>query len=455
MAATTTTNTSSRPSGGPLVPFGRPMRDLFPFSAAYNPLNHGSYGAHPTAVRAAHLAVRAEAESAPDPFIVFNFAPRLVAQRQLAADLLRCALEELVFVPNATTGIDTVLKNIRWAAGDVIVCYDVVYGSVANGLSWVKEVHGGVDVHVLKVSWPIADDELVAQYVAAVRAINAQPGKRVRLAICDTIVSMPGMRIPFEKLVPALRAEGALVLLDGAHGIGHVEIDLSLVQPDFFVTNLHKWLFVPRGCAAFVVRKELQALIRTTLPTSHGFQPVKPLEEGKIREDAYADMFAFTGKNVASSEVNSSGVGTADSTNWLTVDAAVKFRNETCGGEAVIREYTSAIAQRAAVIVADMFGTEILDHPGSCMRKCNFANVRLPLDYAAFEIPDTVVYWIKKTAVEESGVYFQLVGFQGAFYWRISGMIYLEEDDYRKGAEVLQKLCARVEKGEHLKQASS
>ena len=294
-----TTSSVPCPVKSPKVPFGRPMRALFPFSPSYNPLNHGSYGAHPTAVGLANAAVRAEAESAPDPFIVFNFAPRLVEQRRLAADMLRCPLDELVFVPNATTGTDTVLKNIKWEKGDVIMCYDVVYGSLANGLSWVKEVHDGiVDVHVLNVAWPVGDDELVEKYVAAVREINNnQPGKRVRLAICDTIVSMPGMRIPFEKLVPALRAEGALVMLDGAHGIGHIDIDLSVVRPDFFVTNLHKWLFVPRSCAAFVVRKELQGMIRTTLPTSHGFRPLKPLEQGTAEdEDAYADMFAFTGE---------------------------------------------------------------------------------------------------------------------------------------------------------------
>ncbi|KAJ1333070.1 hercynylcysteine S-oxide lyase [Microdochium nivale] len=445
----TSASVIAQDSGAPLVPFGRPMRALFPFSPSYLPLNHGSYGAHPTAVGAAHLSVRAEAEAAPDPFIALNFAGRLNAQRGLVADFLKCPLDELVLVPNSTTGMDTVLKNMRWAAGDVIVCYDVVYGSLANGLSWVKETYG-VDVHVLPVPWPVADDELVARYVAAVRGINnaaaaVQPGgrqqqqRRVRLAICDTIVSMPGMRIPFEKLVPALQAEGALVMLDGAHGIGHIDIDLGALRPDFFVTNLHKWLFVPRGCAAFVVRKEHQGMIRTTLPTSHGFQPVGPLEEdergGKTGHE-YVDMFEFT--------------GTADTTNWLTIGAALEFRSETCGGEAAIMEYTSSIARRAGVLVADILGTEILDHPGSCMRRCNFANVRLPLDYAVVRARHKVVLWIKRTAVAESGVYFQTVEFQGAFWWRISGMVYLEEDDYRIGAEVLKKLCARIAEGEHM-----
>ena len=113
---------------------------------------------------------------------------------------------------------------------------------------------------------------------------------------------MPGLRVPFERLVPALQAEGALVLVDGAHGIGHVNIDLSILNPDFFVTNLHKWFFVPRGCAALYIPRRNQHLIRTTLPTSYKFRPRKELgNQAKACDDdtrLFVEMFDFTGKCV-------------------------------------------------------------------------------------------------------------------------------------------------------------
>lgn len=298
----------------PQVPFGAPMRHAhFAFAPSYTPLNHGSYGTHPVSVRAAHLVLRAEVEAAPDPFIALEFSRRLARPRRLAAEMLRCPVDELVFVPNATTGIDTVLKNLVWQPGDVILCYEVVYGSVANGLEYLRETTPGLEIRVVHVPLPVADDEMVRVMVDAAREVNtsssaAGNGKRVRLAICDTIISGPEARVPFERLVPALQAEGALVLVDGAHGIGHIDLDLSVLRPDFFVTNLHKWLLVPRGCAALVVRKEHQHLIRTTLPTSHGFKPRRPL--GKVvNADAgedFVEMFSFT--------------GTADTTNWLCVE---------------------------------------------------------------------------------------------------------------------------------------
>ena len=284
------------------VSFGAEMRrQHFAFAADYLPLNHGSYGTHPTAVRDAHLALRAEAEAAPDPFIVLNFPGRLAAQRALAARLLNCPVGELAFVPNATTGIDTVLKNLPFADGDVILCYESIYGAVAYGANWIAEYHRrfGVEVRVevVPVAIPLSDDAFVEAMTSAARCVNAESGRRVRLAIVDTIVSLPGVRVPFERLVPALQAEGALVLVDGAHAIGHIDVDLAQLRPDFFVSNLHKWLFVPRGCAAFYVPERNQPLIRTMLPTGWGFKPVDLEDKGAIGQTSFPEGFDFIGSS--------------------------------------------------------------------------------------------------------------------------------------------------------------
>ncbi|KAI1470547.1 putative aminotransferase family protein [Daldinia caldariorum] len=435
------------------VPFGAAFRKAhFAFGPNYTPLNHGSYGTIPVSVRRAHEQFRAEADAAPDPFIALEFHDRLAAQRALAARALNCAnVDELVFVPNATTGSDTVLKNLDWRDGDVILCYERVYDSLGRGISWVEETRG-VEVHVVRVAWSLADDELVRAMVDAARRVNADPRRRrrMRLAVVDTVVSMPGFRVPFERLVPALRAEGALVLVDGAHGIGHVDIDLSALDPDFFVTNLHKWFFVPRGCAALYVPVRNQHLIRTTLPTSHKFRPRKELgsrqttegEEGEAR--LFAEMFDFT--------------GTDDTTAWLCVQAAIDFRDKVCGGDAAIKKYCHDVAQRSAEAAAEILGTSIMDTPGSCMRDCFFANVRLPLELGTDGSgkvdpahADKVCDWFKETGSRESGIYFQTEFYRNVWWWRLSGMVYVDVDDFIRGAEVLKGLCERVRNGEHVK----
>ena len=121
-----------------------------------------------------------------------------------------------------------------------------------------------------------------------------------------------------------------------------------------------------------------------------------------------------------------------------------------CGGESTIQEYCISIARRAGALTAEILGTDVLDHPNSCMRECNFANVRLPLDFDAIKDREAVPEWMKTTGLRESGIYFQIVTYRGYWYWRLSGMIYLEEADYATGAHVLKDLCDRVKAEEHL-----
>ncbi|KAJ3558184.1 hypothetical protein NPX13_g9763 [Xylaria arbuscula] len=285
--------------------------------------------------------------------------------------------------------------------------------------------------------------------VAAAKKVNANENlgtgkekstERVRLAIVDTIVSLPGIRMPFEALVPALQAEGAMVLVDAAHGIGHVDIDLKSLNPDFLVTSLNKWLFVPRGVSALHVPRRNQALIRTSLPTSHRFR--KHAGEPGEASNAYSRYDKLP---------DGQSLG------------ALAFRSQVCGGEGAIRQYCRSIVRKGAKVALSIFGTEIMDSPNSRIRECYFANVRLPLemvddnDSAGREtkkIPLShgarVIQWFREVGVRESGCYTQLYVYYGVMWWRISGMIYVDEDDFRKAAEMLKGLCERAAKGEYL-----
>ena len=97
---------------------------------------------------------------------------------------------------------------------------------------------------MLDVRWPISDDDLVAGFEANIKSINASGDRRVRMAILDTVTSNPGLRIPFERLIQICREQGVLSLVDGAHGIGQIPIDLKVLDADFFTSNLHKSAFV-------------------------------------------------------------------------------------------------------------------------------------------------------------------------------------------------------------------
>lgn len=215
------------------------MRAQFQFAPNYTPLNHGSFGTYPKPVRDTLHHYQDFAEARPDPFIRYDCLSSLDESRAPIARLLNVSIDEVVFVPNATTGINTVLRSIKWEEGDVIVYFELIYGAIENTVAYLVESTKLQSVKV-EAQWPIGDDELLYRFEKTVKAVCAEDGgnKKVRMAIFDTICSMPGVRMPFERLVAKCKELNVLSMLDGAHGIGHIPLDLTATPSDFFVSNL-------------------------------------------------------------------------------------------------------------------------------------------------------------------------------------------------------------------------
>lgn len=154
------------------------------------------------------------------------------------AKLLNTPSSTLVFVPNASTGVNTVLRNLTFTPGDHILMFSAIYGACEKTVSYVTETTPAQSVKV-EFTFPVEDDWLVEEYEKKVNEVKAKGG-RVTLAIFDTVVSMPGVRLPFERLTAKSKELGVMSMIDGAHGVGHVEIDLGSLDPDFFVSNCHK-----------------------------------------------------------------------------------------------------------------------------------------------------------------------------------------------------------------------
>ena len=147
-------------------------------------------------------------------------------------------MDEVVFVGNATTGVNTVLRNLVFTPGEVIVYFSDTYGGCELTVASLVEM---TPVQSRKVSYthPVTHEELVRLFVEEVKKARAER-LRVRVALFDAVASMPGLRFPFEKMVEVCREEGILSCVDGAHGIGMIPLDLGKLQPDFFVSNCHK-----------------------------------------------------------------------------------------------------------------------------------------------------------------------------------------------------------------------
>ncbi|KAL4879102.1 pyridoxal phosphate-dependent transferase [Aspergillus karnatakaensis] len=450
--------TSSAPAP---TPFGNPMKKQFLIDPNFRNLNHGSFGTYPTTLLNTQRTLQKACESRPDIFIRYTQPDLIDASRASLASYLNTSLNELVLVRNATTGVNTILHNLvltkTLTDRDAVIYFETVYGGVERSLFAIKE-GWGVQLRKVKFTFPIGEEELVRKFREVVEGAR-RDGLRPRVAVFETIVSNPGMWFPFERLIQVCKEEGVLSLIDGAHGVGHVRLDLgkggNLEGADFWTSNCHKWLYTPRSCAVLYVPTRHQHLIRTSLPTSWGYNP--PASTSSEEDDgllpsvlpvgekpAFVTLFEFT--------------GTADDSAYSCVPAALKFRKEICGGEEAIFNYLEELADVAGDVVAKALGTEILAPVSGEKVGCGMVNVRLPIKIASVAVGEeekgvhvvraqdvsALGHWFHEQLVEK-GTFVPVFAHGDWFYTRLSAQVYLEKSDFEWLGAILKEILRGLE----------
>lgn len=222
------------------VPFGHAMRNAhFNFDPNYTPLNHGAFGTYPTTVGQRLHTCQRTAEARPDTFIRYELPSEIDSSRKAIASFLNIPNDEVVLIPNTTTGVNIVLRSLRFEPRDVIVYFSTIYGGCEKTVEFLME-STDVEGEKIDIEYPIADDEVVKRFEATLHVLKSKD-KNPRVAIFDTISSLPGVGVPWERLVQSCKANDVLSLVDGAHGIGHIYLQhLGKVEPDFLASNCHK-----------------------------------------------------------------------------------------------------------------------------------------------------------------------------------------------------------------------
>ncbi|RKH02831.1 aminotransferase class V-fold PLP-dependent enzyme [Corallococcus sp. CA047B] len=225
-------------------------------------LNHGSFGACPTAVLQHQSELRARLEAEPVRFLGREVEPLLDEARAALAAFVGADADDLAFMPNATSGVNTVLRNLRFEPGDELLTTDNEYNASKNALD-VACAAMGAKVVVAKLPWPVPSPD------AVVDAVMTLVTPRTRLLLIDHITSQTALVMPLAELVRRMRERGVETLVDGAHGPGMVPLALQALGAAYYTGNCHKWLCAPKGAAFLYVRRDMQAGMKP-LVVSHG-----------------------------------------------------------------------------------------------------------------------------------------------------------------------------------------
>jgi isopenicillin-N epimerase len=227
-------------------------------------LNHGSFGACPIPVLAVQADLRARMERDPVRFLGMDLGDAQDRARQSVAAFLGANPKDLVFVPNATSGVNTVLRSLEstFAAGDEVLATDHEYNATLNAAQFVAQRRAARLV-VARVPFPLRSEDEV------VEAVLGAASPRTRLALISHVTSATALVFPIRRLVAELAERGIPVLVDAAHAPGMVPFDIGSLGADYVAGNGHKWLCGPKGAGFLWVRPEHQSLIRP-LVISHG-----------------------------------------------------------------------------------------------------------------------------------------------------------------------------------------
>ena len=391
---------SSSSAAAPTAAFGHALRPLFFFEGNYTQLNHGAYGGTPRAVVDAQYEYVAEMERNIDPFMNAETGYRrciLAARTELAA-LVNAPVNDTVLVDNASEAINDILRNFEppLSADEWILELSTAYGPFTGLYEWLG-IRQGVQLLTVPIAWPVTGPESFVAPVAAALAANAS-SLNIRVAVISQISAYPAVSLPVRALVELFHSYGIPVVIDGAHALGNVAIDLQQMgDPDYAFWNVHKWYFGPKSSALLYVRRDHQLL----------HVPAPSVVDNTMTEP-FIGRFLWT--------------GTRDRTAYCAIQNATAFR-AALGGEAAIQAYNQGLALYAKRTLEKLWA--VPEMAPESMIAGAMALVKIPTDNST--VCGIVSGTLRSVYNLSTSGWAAVPGFPCSF--RISAQVYLEQSD--------------------------
>ncbi len=327
----------------------KPIKKQFLLDPKVTFLNHGSFGATPRPVFREYQRWQRELEYQPVEFLGRRHNDLLRASRQALADYLGTERDDLVYVINATTGINIVARSLKLGPGDEVLTSDHEYGACDRAWRFMAG-KGGFRYRHQSIPVPVTTPgDLVETLWQGVTS-------RTKVIFLSHITSPTALIFPVAEVCRRAKKQGILTVIDGAHAPGQIALDLDSLGADFYTGNLHKWLSAPKGSAFLYARPEVQATLEP-LVISWGYEAEMP------GPSQFVDHHEFW--------------GTRDISAFLAVPAAIRFQRENHWSE--VRAECHKLAREAQQRIVELTGLPPL-HPDDPVWYAQMAAAPLPAE---------------------------------------------------------------------------
>jgi isopenicillin-N epimerase len=353
-------------------------------------------------------------EAEPVQFLWRRYEERLEPNRQALARLVGARARDLVFINNATSGVNAVARSLRLRRGDELLTTNHDYNACHNVLVEAAR-RAGARLVVARVPFPMTGPDEIIE--AVLRATTP----RTRLALIDHVTSDTALVFPVARLIRELEARGVDTLVDGAHAPGMLPLRLNRLRPAYYTGNLHKWVCAPKGAAFLWVREDCQEAIQPAV-ISHGNNRTRP------GYSLFQDRFDWA--------------GTFDPTAWMCVAEAIAWMGRLLpGGWSELRARNHALAVEARRLLCRRLAVE-----APCPESLLGSMATIPLPERFQGVPRSGRIDAEQNALHDGGsieVPFLRFGDPPRRFFRISAQIYNRLDDYaRLGAALADGFAA-------------
>ncbi|MFN3492288.1 MAG: aminotransferase class V-fold PLP-dependent enzyme, partial [Anaerolineales bacterium] len=266
-------------------------------------LNHGSFGATPKPVFKEYQRWQRELENQPVEFLGRRHNDLMFASRTVLANYLGTRAENLVYVQNATIGLNIVARSLDLKEGDEVLSTNHEYGALDRTWRFLAKEKGFTYINQ-KVDLTSHDD-FVKSFLAGVTA-------NTKVIFLSHITSSTATMFPLEKIIQVAKSKNMITVIDGAHAPGQINLNLDLLNPDFYAGNLHKWLCAPKGAGFLYANPKTQNLLKPLI-VSWGYESEAPSKSKFVDEHEWQ--------------------GTRDIAAFLTVPQAIAYQQEQDWGK--------------------------------------------------------------------------------------------------------------------------